>query len=104
LAPRHDLVLGERADELTDGLGAVGAAVVPVDGVKDLAGPGATGRLVNVALERMGLMSRVTASELGATRMDGVTPEVLEATGRRADERSERWRRPREIPRVQSWR
>jgi 3-oxoacyl-[acyl-carrier protein] reductase len=61
LAPRHDLVLGEPDDDLGDELGAVGATVVAVDGVRDLTDPGATDRLVNVALDRFGRLDAAVA-------------------------------------------
>ena len=61
LAPTHDLVLGEPQDGLVEELGAVGAAVVAVDGVRDLTDPAATERLVGVALERLGRLDAAIA-------------------------------------------
>ena len=61
LAPTHDLVLGEPHDGLVEELGAVGAAVVAVDGVRDLTDPAATERLVGVALERLGRLDAAIA-------------------------------------------
>ena len=61
LAPTHDLVLGEPEDGLVEELGAVGAAVVAVDGVRDLTDPAATERLVAVALERFGRLDAAIA-------------------------------------------
>jgi 3-oxoacyl-[acyl-carrier protein] reductase len=61
LAPTHDLVLGDPQDGLTEEVEAAGAAVFAVGGVRDLAVPTATDRLVGVALERFGRLDAAIA-------------------------------------------
>jgi 3-oxoacyl-[acyl-carrier protein] reductase len=54
LAEHHDLVLGDPTTELVDSLAARGATVAAVDGVRDLARPGAAEELVAAAIDRFG--------------------------------------------------
>lgn len=61
LAPTHDLVLGDPSDELVGELGAVGAEVAAVTGVRDLAREEAGGELVAAALDRFGRLDAATA-------------------------------------------
>jgi len=57
----HDLVLGNPADGLVDELAALGAEVVVVDGVRNLAKPEAAPALVSAALERFGRIDAAAA-------------------------------------------
>ena len=54
LAETHDLVLGDPTPQLVDELSASGATVAAVEGVRDLARPGAADDLVAGALDRFG--------------------------------------------------
>lgn len=58
----HDLVLGDPAGSLVDELTALGAAVETVQGVRDLADPGAAPRLVAAGLERFGRIDAAVAA------------------------------------------
>src|SRR5688500_9635098 len=57
----HDLVIGDPAAGLVDELTAAGAAVETVTGVRDLADPSSSERLVKAALERFGRIDSATA-------------------------------------------
>jgi 3-oxoacyl-[acyl-carrier protein] reductase len=57
----HDLVVGNPAAGLVDELEALGAAVHVVDGVRDLADPDTSARLVAGALEHFGRIDSATA-------------------------------------------
>jgi NAD(P)-dependent dehydrogenase (short-subunit alcohol dehydrogenase family) len=57
----HDLVIGDPADGLVDELEAAGAAVEVVEGVADLADPGASQRLVEAAIQRFGRIDSAAA-------------------------------------------
>jgi 3-oxoacyl-[acyl-carrier protein] reductase len=57
----HDFVLGDPADGLVDELVALGAAVEAVAGVRDLAEPSSSTRLVAAALERFGRIDAAAA-------------------------------------------
>ena len=57
----HDLVIGNPAAGLADELRALGAAVEEVDGVRDLADPASSARLVQAALARFGRIDSATA-------------------------------------------
>lgn len=57
----HDLVLGDPEDGLVEELEAKGATVASVTGVKDLADPEASARLVSAALERFGRIDSACA-------------------------------------------
>src|SRR5262245_18267214 len=57
----HDIVVGQPAPGLVDELSALGAAVVSVDGVRDLSDPAASERLVGAALERFGRVDSAVA-------------------------------------------
>ena len=61
LAPTHDLVVGDPEPGLVAELGAAGAAVGVVDGVRDLSRPDATERLVSAATERFGRLDAAVA-------------------------------------------
>lgn len=57
----HDLVIGNPADGLVDELTAAGATVHVVDGVRDLADPASSQRLVQGALDRFGRIDAAVA-------------------------------------------
>ena len=57
----HDLVVGDPADGLVEELEGLGAAVEVVQGVRDLAAPGAAEQLVSAAVERFGRIDSATA-------------------------------------------
>jgi 3-oxoacyl-[acyl-carrier protein] reductase len=57
----HDLVVGDPADGLVAELEGLGAAVEVVQGVRDLAAPGAAERLVAAAVDRFGRIDSATA-------------------------------------------
>lgn len=57
----HDLVVGNPAPGLVDELRGLGAAVEPVDGVRDLSDPASSARLVEAALARFGRIDSATA-------------------------------------------
>ena len=57
----HDLVLGDPSPELVDELGALGAAVEAVDGVRDIAKPDSSTRIVAAALARFGRIDAAAA-------------------------------------------
>lgn len=57
----HDLVVGDPADGLVGELEALGAKVVPVERVKDLAREGSTEKLLDAALENFGRVDCATA-------------------------------------------
>jgi 3-oxoacyl-[acyl-carrier protein] reductase len=57
----HDLVVGDPEPGLVDDLTGRGAAVEVVQGVRDLAKPESTGRLVQAALDRFGRIDSATA-------------------------------------------
>jgi NAD(P)-dependent dehydrogenase (short-subunit alcohol dehydrogenase family) len=57
----HDLVVGDPAAGLMDELGALGAAVEAVEGVRNLATPESAERLVEAALRRFGRIDSATA-------------------------------------------
>jgi 3-oxoacyl-[acyl-carrier protein] reductase len=58
----HDLVAGDPEGALVDELGALGATVVVVEGVRDLAQPESSARLVRAALDRFGRIDAAIAS------------------------------------------
>jgi 3-oxoacyl-[acyl-carrier protein] reductase len=60
-AKAHDLVVGDPEPGLVDALEAGGATVEVVEGVKDLADPDASARLVAAALDRFGRIDSATA-------------------------------------------
>lgn len=57
----HDLVLGDPAPGLVGELGRLGAEVIEVAGVRDLADGSSSGRLVSAALDRFGRLDSATA-------------------------------------------
>ena len=57
----HDLVVGDPADGLVGELEALGAAIEVVDGVRDLADPSASARLVEAAATRFGRLDAAVA-------------------------------------------
>jgi 3-oxoacyl-[acyl-carrier protein] reductase len=57
----HDLVIGDPQDGLVDELTALGATVVAVDGVFDLADPASAPKLVDAATERFGRLDAAVA-------------------------------------------
>lgn len=57
----HDLVVGDPADGLVAELEGMGAAVEAVAGVRDLADPASSERLVHAALDRFGRIDSATA-------------------------------------------
>ena len=57
----HDIVVGDPADGLVDELTALGAEVVSVERVRDLADPDSSARLVDAAIERFGRIDSATA-------------------------------------------
>lgn len=57
----HDLVVGDPADGLVDEAVVLGAAVEVVEGVRDLADPASSERLVRAALDRFGRIDSATA-------------------------------------------
>lgn len=57
----HDLAVGDPEDGLAEALAAAGAAVEVVEGVRDLAEPGAAERLVTAALARFGRLDAAIA-------------------------------------------
>lgn len=57
----HDLVLGDPAPGLVGELERLGAEVIEVAGVRDLADGSSTGRLVSAALDRFGRLDSATA-------------------------------------------
>lgn len=57
----HDLVVGDPADGLVGELEALGAAVEVVEGVRNLARPESSQRLVQAALDRFGRIDSATA-------------------------------------------
>src|SRR5688500_5984672 len=57
----HDLVVGDPADGVVDELSALGATVEVVTGVRDLAKPESSERLVQAALDRFGRIDSATA-------------------------------------------
>jgi len=57
----HDLVIGNPAPGLVDELTALGATVVSVDGVRNLAEPESAPRLVAAGIERFGRIDAATA-------------------------------------------
>lgn len=57
----HDLVVGDPAGGLVDGLVGLGAAVEVVDGVRDLAQADASERLVQAAITRFGRVDSASA-------------------------------------------
>jgi len=57
----HDLVIGDPADGLVDELTTLGAAVEVVQGVRDLAKPASSERLVSAAVDRFGRIDSATA-------------------------------------------
>jgi NAD(P)-dependent dehydrogenase (short-subunit alcohol dehydrogenase family) len=57
----HDLVVGDPAPGLADELGALGAAVEVVEGVRDLSRPDSSARLVSAALDRFGRIDCASA-------------------------------------------
>lgn len=57
----HDLVVGDPQDGLVDELAAAGAAVEVVEGVRNLAAPESSARLVAAALGRFGRIDSATA-------------------------------------------
>ena len=61
LAATHDLVIGEPIAGLVEELEGAGAAVAAVDGVRDLADPEATDRLVGAALDGFGRLDAAVA-------------------------------------------
>ncbi|MGD0084391.1 MAG: SDR family oxidoreductase [Acidimicrobiales bacterium] len=71
----HDLVLGDPAAILVDELRELGAAVVTVNGVRDLSDPSSAARLVSAGLERFG---RIDAAAAFSGRV--VTGRFLRAT------------------------
>jgi 3-oxoacyl-[acyl-carrier protein] reductase len=58
----HDLVLGDPSDALVDELTALGAAVEPVAGARDIGDPDASTRLVQAALDRFGRLDAAAAA------------------------------------------
>jgi 3-oxoacyl-[acyl-carrier protein] reductase len=60
-AAGHDLVVGDPADGLVPELEALGAAVEVVDGVRNLAEPGSSTRLVDAAIARFGRIDAAAA-------------------------------------------
>lgn len=61
LAPTHDLVVGDPADDLVAELESAGASVAVVTGVRDLARPAATDQLVSAALDTFGRLDAAAA-------------------------------------------
>ncbi len=57
----HDLVVGNPAEGLVDELRALGAEVVAVDGVRNLADPDAAPKMVAAAMERFGRLDSAVA-------------------------------------------
>ena len=57
----HDLVVGDPTGGLVEELTGAGAAVEVVEGVRDLAEPGAAERLVQAAVDRFGRIDSATA-------------------------------------------
>jgi NAD(P)-dependent dehydrogenase (short-subunit alcohol dehydrogenase family) len=57
----HDLVVGDPEEGLVDELGALGAQVEVVEGVRDLAKPESSEHLVRAALDRFGRIDSATA-------------------------------------------
>jgi 3-oxoacyl-[acyl-carrier protein] reductase len=57
----HDLVVGDPAPGTVDDLEAAGAAVVVVEGVRDLAKPESSEKLVQAAIDRFGRVDSATA-------------------------------------------
>jgi NAD(P)-dependent dehydrogenase (short-subunit alcohol dehydrogenase family) len=57
----HDLVVGDPAPGLVPELEAAGAAVMTVEGTRDLARPGAAERLVEAAIDRFGRLDAAAA-------------------------------------------
>ena len=57
----HDVVVGDPAEGLIDELAGLGAAVEVVEGVRDLARPDASERLVEAALARFGRIDSASA-------------------------------------------
>jgi len=57
----HDLVIGDPADGLVAELEALGASVEVVEGVRNLAKPESSARLVQAALDRFGRIDSATA-------------------------------------------
>jgi 3-oxoacyl-[acyl-carrier protein] reductase len=57
----HDLVVGDPVDGLVTELEGLGAAVAPVEGVRDLAKPEASEQLLAAALERFGRVDAAAA-------------------------------------------
>jgi 3-oxoacyl-[acyl-carrier protein] reductase len=57
----HDLVVGDPADGLVEELESLGAAVVTVDKVRDLAREGASERLLAAAMDRFGRVDAAAA-------------------------------------------
>lgn len=57
----HDIVVGDPADGLVEELGALGASVATVAGVRDLAKPESSERLVQAALDRFGRIDSASA-------------------------------------------
>jgi 3-oxoacyl-[acyl-carrier protein] reductase len=60
-AREHDLVVGDPVDELVEELEGSGAAVVAVEGVRDLAKPESAEKLLAAALDRFGRVDAATA-------------------------------------------
>jgi 3-oxoacyl-[acyl-carrier protein] reductase len=60
-AREHDLVVGDPAPGLVDELEALGAAAAVVEGVRDLADPASSQRLVDAALDGFGRIDSATA-------------------------------------------
>ncbi len=58
----HDLVLGDASGALVEELRAVGAAVEPVEGARDLGDPESSARLVATALDRFGRIDAAAAA------------------------------------------
>ncbi len=58
----HDLVLGDPSEELIAELAAAGATVEAVEGVRDIAKPEASERIVTAALDRFGRIDSAAAA------------------------------------------
>jgi 3-oxoacyl-[acyl-carrier protein] reductase len=74
-AKDHDLVLGDPQPDLVDELSAVGAKVVPVTGVRDLADAEASQRIVAAAVERF---DRIDAAAAASGRV--ITGRFLQSS------------------------
>jgi 3-oxoacyl-[acyl-carrier protein] reductase len=58
----HDLVLGDAPDALVEELTAMGAAVQPVAGARDIGDPDSSARLVATAIDRFGRLDSAAAA------------------------------------------